>query len=362
VAYQALPFTEPATGLAYIRNRWYDPSTGTFLSPDPLGYKDSSNLYAFAGGDPVNGRDPTGEGVFTDAYNAAVKEVLRPNNGVLTRATFGVLAVAELLPAGVEQIAETIIDTPSRVWRNSGGLSNQVIATTKAKSTDSRIRHASAALGHGSQLLLDATVIGGTVENALARQAEKSLAESALRGLAQGNTEVVAESVPAVSLRINPRHAEQAANVEELDALITRLGERAVRHGAEARAAGMSGVEAGNLAEARLGQYMDALNNRLAANASPYLVEWQPATLPGYGRVPAFVEYANGQVYPFPNSLRLDAALSDTRFSVTTPSISVDVYPTILRGYDVTLDAAKVSAVAKYQQQFGVPIRDIRPH
>ena len=43
------------------RNRWYDPATGTFLSPDPLGYQDSSNLYAFCAGDPVNNSDPTGE-------------------------------------------------------------------------------------------------------------------------------------------------------------------------------------------------------------------------------------------------------------------------------------------------------------
>jgi RHS repeat-associated protein len=58
--FQALPFSEPATGLVYARARWYDPATGSFLTPDPLGYRDSSNLYSFAGGDPVNRRDPTG--------------------------------------------------------------------------------------------------------------------------------------------------------------------------------------------------------------------------------------------------------------------------------------------------------------
>jgi len=47
-------------GRDHVRNRWFDPNTGTWLTPDPLGYQDSSNLYAFAGGDPVNGRDPTG--------------------------------------------------------------------------------------------------------------------------------------------------------------------------------------------------------------------------------------------------------------------------------------------------------------
>ncbi|HET7437146.1 MAG TPA: RHS repeat-associated core domain-containing protein [Thermoanaerobaculia bacterium] len=60
VGWQGLSFAETATGLVYVRNRWYEPGTGTFLSPDPLGYRDSSNLYAFVGGDPVNGRDPTG--------------------------------------------------------------------------------------------------------------------------------------------------------------------------------------------------------------------------------------------------------------------------------------------------------------
>ncbi len=75
--FQALPFTEPATGLIYARARWYDPSTGTFLSPDPLGYKDSSNLYAFAGGDPVNGRDPTGMQVELEV-RPPMRPVVRP--------------------------------------------------------------------------------------------------------------------------------------------------------------------------------------------------------------------------------------------------------------------------------------------
>ncbi|MBW3670192.1 MAG: RHS repeat-associated core domain-containing protein, partial [Acidobacteria bacterium] len=57
---KAAPFIEPATGLVYLRARWYDPGTGTFLTPDPLGYRDSSNLYAYAAGDPVNRHDPTG--------------------------------------------------------------------------------------------------------------------------------------------------------------------------------------------------------------------------------------------------------------------------------------------------------------
>ncbi len=91
------------------------------------------------------------------------------------------------------------------------------------------------------------------------------------------------------------------------------------------------------------------------------MVEWQPAVLPGVGRVPPFVQYPSGRILPFRASLRLDAGLSDATQLVTTPTVSSDVYPTILRGYDVTIDASKASAVAKYQKTFGVPIRDIRP-
>ena len=39
----------------------YQPLSGTWFSPDRKAYVDSSNLYTFGGGDPVNGRDPRGD-------------------------------------------------------------------------------------------------------------------------------------------------------------------------------------------------------------------------------------------------------------------------------------------------------------
>ena len=58
--FKAAPFRDPATGLCFMRDRWYDPETGTFLTPDRSGYRDSSNMYAFGRNDPVNRSDPTG--------------------------------------------------------------------------------------------------------------------------------------------------------------------------------------------------------------------------------------------------------------------------------------------------------------
>ena len=65
--FKSAPFVEPANGLVYVRARWYDGGTGGFLTPDKMGYKDSSNSYAFCAGDPVNCEDPSGlVGIFFD--------------------------------------------------------------------------------------------------------------------------------------------------------------------------------------------------------------------------------------------------------------------------------------------------------
>jgi len=49
-----------ATGLYYFRARWYDPVTGRWLSPDPIGINGGLNQYVFCANNPVNFTDPLG--------------------------------------------------------------------------------------------------------------------------------------------------------------------------------------------------------------------------------------------------------------------------------------------------------------
>jgi len=53
-------WTDPVTGLAYHRARWYDPRNATWLTEDPLQDLDSPNLYAFVSWQPHMYTDPMG--------------------------------------------------------------------------------------------------------------------------------------------------------------------------------------------------------------------------------------------------------------------------------------------------------------
>jgi RHS repeat-associated protein len=123
--FQALPFVEPMTGLIYARNRWYDPKTGSWLSPDPLGYQDSANLYAFCGGDPVNCSDPTGEagwdpaawGHWIDAQAKTVKRKIGAAS-IAVSAHTGVGAVdsyVNMQVAGAEATLNSALDFASGI-------------------------------------------------------------------------------------------------------------------------------------------------------------------------------------------------------------------------------------------------------
>jgi RHS repeat-associated protein len=89
-SFKAAPFRDAFTGLVLMRDRWYDPSTGTFLTPDPEGYRDSPNLFLFGRGDPVNRADPTGRHTTVKrTVNGVQFELLAPDADEVRRGELG---------------------------------------------------------------------------------------------------------------------------------------------------------------------------------------------------------------------------------------------------------------------------------
>jgi RHS repeat-associated protein len=62
-------------GLYYLRARYYNPQTGRFMSRDPnagrIAVPATLHKYLFAGGDPVNGMDPSGRSLIESSLDLA---------------------------------------------------------------------------------------------------------------------------------------------------------------------------------------------------------------------------------------------------------------------------------------------------
>jgi RHS repeat-associated protein len=61
-------WTDSASGMIYLRARWYDSATAQFVSVDPA-LTSTLQAYEYAGDNPLNSNDPTGNGNLCDMYH-----------------------------------------------------------------------------------------------------------------------------------------------------------------------------------------------------------------------------------------------------------------------------------------------------
>lgn len=80
-------YTDEETGFVYLRNRYYDPSIGSFITEDSA--KDGLNWYAYCANDPVNYIDPLGLDavLITADYAAGIGKVSAGHTSILTQDT-----------------------------------------------------------------------------------------------------------------------------------------------------------------------------------------------------------------------------------------------------------------------------------
>jgi RHS repeat-associated protein len=69
------------TGLAYNWHRHYDPVTGRYTQPDPLGFVDGPSVYAYAGNSPFMNVDPKGLAAFVNNTNRPILVAGSPGPG-----------------------------------------------------------------------------------------------------------------------------------------------------------------------------------------------------------------------------------------------------------------------------------------
>ena len=75
-------YYDEETGLHYNYHRYYDPSTGRYLTPDPIGLLGGLNLYPYAHNDPINSIDPEGLLKFNAEYRSGLAGYLNFRFGV----------------------------------------------------------------------------------------------------------------------------------------------------------------------------------------------------------------------------------------------------------------------------------------
>jgi len=72
------------TALYYYRARYYDPTTGRFLSEDPIGFNGGGNFYAYVQNRPLNYGDPSGlcpPNACSDPKYAQARQFIKANLG-----------------------------------------------------------------------------------------------------------------------------------------------------------------------------------------------------------------------------------------------------------------------------------------
>ncbi|MFZ5470364.1 MAG: Ig-like domain-containing protein [Myxococcota bacterium] len=93
------------SGLVYMRNRWYSPELGEFLSHDAIGYRDSFNLYAYVAFDPINKRDPFGLVGVEVRAGAQATEAIVAQQVLKQLSTQAPTVVSKVAPAAVATAA-----------------------------------------------------------------------------------------------------------------------------------------------------------------------------------------------------------------------------------------------------------------
>jgi RHS repeat-associated protein len=392
------------TGLIYAKARFYDAEVGRFISQDDvLGeVSDPPDLhrYAYAQMNPLFFVDPTGNIEIIQDLRKKIRETkeglidvgvdVSESEGVervpfagrfiaertgraggllgFADSTLGIVNFGLNLVVGLgstvapdskiaQQSAQEITEAfdefsnTARVVKETGfgqvGLAVAVTAGDKLYQAAKGDKRALAEVNaFATEIAVDIFATGGL--------AAASKGKTALKVTKEATEEIVEQTAKrgggvarSVLEGAAGRHEAWAKSITTINETAERLGQRALRS---------SGGD-WRKAEKLFRSYLGGVERRLRKTGSSLAVEWQPAAIPGRGRVPAFRNLVDRsglrRIFATKGSRRLDAGIVDLT--------SKGPLHQLVSGFDITLDASKPSIVRYYQEAFGeIPILDIR--
>jgi RHS repeat-associated protein len=106
VGYAGYAF-EPATKLYIVRNRWFSPASGRWMSRDPIGFAGSSYLYEYVQSRTTRFRDPLGLAPYVEGYDPPIMQGWRKAKyySDQRKGTGSNLSMAELMEIRARAIA-----------------------------------------------------------------------------------------------------------------------------------------------------------------------------------------------------------------------------------------------------------------
>lgn len=128
----------PEVGLYNYKARVYSPTIGRFMQPDPLNYGDGANWYAYAGNDPINNVDPSGN-FFFFAFLAAAAGSATTVSAVTVTAS--ALTATTIIAATTVTLSAAYLIANSPSLKRPGGNSSTDKACNNRNAVDFAHQH-----------------------------------------------------------------------------------------------------------------------------------------------------------------------------------------------------------------------------
>jgi len=179
-------------GPQYLRNRYYDASTGRFTQLDPIGLAGGMNLYGFAGGDPVNFSDPIGlcpEDMGGDGKSRGNRDCPEGSAG-RRQYIGGAVNVAPFSPLDIIPIGSVASGIKGMLLGGAEAIEAAAVRVT---------------FGHGARHLAGKGLKSADVETAIAGEVRNILDRSSLTGSWFGRVAVSGQRIEYRAYTLQPR-------------------------------------------------------------------------------------------------------------------------------------------------------------